>query len=103
MNELTNEEQANIELRHIQLELQSGHTQHFRSFVDQYYCYKNGHIRKKSKRAHWEDIVWTGIVSAEAIKLRKKSQKEELTDQAIRKMVVKEHVGNSEDIHVLKW
>lgn len=70
---------ARIELEHIQLELRNGRAQHLRSFIDQYYCYKNGHV-KRTGTAHWESIVWKGNVSREARRL------------GDRKLVVKEHV-----------
>lgn len=69
---------ARIELEHIQLELRNGRTHHFRHFVDQYYCYKNGHV-KRTGTAHWESVVWKGNVSLHARKL------------GDRKLVVKEH------------
>lgn len=70
---------ARIELEHIQLELRNGRAQHFRSFIDQYYCYVHGHVNKTGS-AHWESIVWTGSVSRHARSL------------GDRKLVVKEHV-----------
>ena len=74
-----NEEYAETELKHIQLELKNNRTQHLRHFVDQYYCYKNGFVNSNG-RAHWEAIVWNDRVSVAARKL---------TD---RKAVVKEHI-----------
>ena len=68
-----------IELRHIQLELENGRTQHFRSFIDQYYCYKHGYINKSGK-AKWNDLFWKEIVSKKAKKTNDK------------KNVIKEHV-----------
>jgi hypothetical protein len=70
---------AEIELKHIQLELQNGRTQHLRHFVDQYYCYRNGLV-KRSGRADWERVVGLGIVSTAARRV--------LHD---RELVVKEH------------
>lgn len=75
----TGDSNARIELEHIQLELKNGRTQHLRHFVDQYYCYKNGHI-KSTGVADWESIVWKGFVSLDARRL------------GDRKLVVKEHV-----------
>ncbi len=72
-------ENAEIELRHIQLELENGRTQHFRSFIDQYYCYKNGYINRSGK-AKWDSLFWKEIVSKEARKTKDK------------KMVTKEHL-----------
>ncbi len=74
-----NEKNAQIELQHIELELRNNRTQHLRHFVDQYYCYKNNHV-KRSGRANWEGMVWKGFVSVEAAKISN------------RKEVVKEHV-----------
>jgi len=68
-----------IELRHIQLELENGRFQHFRSFVDQYYCYKHGYVNRSGK-AKWTDLFWKEIVSKEAKKTND------------RKMVIKEHI-----------
>lgn len=68
-----------IELKHIQLELESGRGQHLRHFVDQYFCYKNGYV-KKTGRADWEAIVWRENVSRAASRT------------TIRTDVVKEHV-----------
>jgi len=68
-----------IELEHIQLELRNGRAQHLRHFVDQYYCYKHGHV-KKTGTAHWESILWTTNVSRDARSI------------GDRKQVVKEHV-----------
>ena len=70
---------AQVELQHIELELRNGRAQHMRSFVDQYYCYKNGHMNSRG-RASWDVVVWKGLVSVEA---------RELGD---RKQVVKEHL-----------
>ena len=70
---------AELELKHIQLELQHNRYQHLRHFVDQYYCYRHG-IVKRTGRANWEGVVWKGIVSVSA---RLESD---------RKRVVKEHV-----------
>jgi len=76
MNKLEN---TQIELRHIQLELENGRFQHFRSFVDQYYCYKHGYINRNGK-AKWSDLFWKEIVSKNAQKTNDK------------KKVIKEHV-----------
>ncbi|MGQ7960249.1 hypothetical protein ACUTAF_21450 [Pseudomonas sp. SP16.1] len=75
----SNNKNALIELQHIELELRNNRTQHFRHFVDQYYCYKHNHVNGSGK-ANWEGMVWKGFVSTEALKT---------TD---RKSVVKEHV-----------
>ncbi|MFT6908475.1 MAG: hypothetical protein ACJAS1_005177 [Oleiphilaceae bacterium] len=70
-----------IELRHIKLELDNNRFQHLRHFVDQYYCYKNGYI-KRTGTADWEKIVWG---ENEAIS-------EGATKTQDRKLVVKEHI-----------
>ena len=68
-----------IELKHIQLELQNGRSQHLRHFVDQYYCYSRGYINKNGN-AKWDLIFWKEWVSKKA---------EKKTDK---KLVVKEHI-----------
>jgi hypothetical protein len=90
-----NEEYAKIELKHIQLELQNNRTQHLRSFVDQYYCYKHGFVNRNGG-AKWEALVWKGVVSVEARKLKDeistKVKSDKLALEEVRKKVVKEHV-----------
>ncbi len=76
---MTKLENTQIELMHIKLELDNGRTQHFRSFIDQYYCYKNGYVTRTG-RAKWTALFWKEIVSKNA---------KQITDQ---KLVVKEHV-----------
>ena len=68
-----------IELKHIQLELNNNRTQHLRHFIDQYFCYKHGYVNKSGK-AKWDDIFWNETVSIAASKTRTKGD------------VVKEHV-----------
>ena len=63
---LTIEEQAQIELKHIELELKNNRDQHLRHFMDQYYCYRHGYVRGKNNRADWEAIVWNDKVSLAA-------------------------------------
>ena len=63
---------ALIELMHIQLELNNSRTQHFRHFVDQFYCYKHGYINKSGK-ANWDSILWKDYVSKAAKKTKEKS------------------------------
>lgn len=72
-------EYAQLELKHIQLEIEHHRYQHLRHFIDQYYCYSR-HIVKRTGRADWEGVVWKGIVSVAA---------RSVSD---RKRVVKEHV-----------
>lgn len=90
-----NEEYAAIELKHIELELQNKRTQHFRSFVDQYYCYKHDLVNRNGG-AKWEAAVWKGVVSVEARKLKgeisAKVKSDKLALEKVRKKVVKEHV-----------
>jgi hypothetical protein len=76
---MKNLDNTQIELAHIKLELENGRTQHFRSFVDQYYCYEHGYVNRNGK-AKWDDIFWKEIVSDEAKKTNDKSK------------VTKEHV-----------
>lgn len=76
--ESPNRRNARVELEHIHLELRNGRAQHLRHFVDQYYCYKNGHV-KRTGAAHWESVVWKANVSREARRL------------GDRKLVVREH------------
>ncbi|WP_339627092.1 hypothetical protein [uncultured Winogradskyella sp.] len=60
-----------IELKHIELEIVNNRTHHFRSFIDQYFCYKNNYITKSGK-ANWSKIPWNEYVSIEANKTRDK-------------------------------
>ena len=76
---LTNEKYAEIELKHIQIELKNNRYQHLRNFIDQYFCYKNGYI-KRTGNADWEGMVWNETVSLKA------------KNEPNRKKVVKEHV-----------
>ena len=90
-----NLEWAEIEPKHIKLELEHRRFQHLRHFVDQYYCYKNGFVNGNN-RADWESIVWNDKVSVEARKLHDKTlAKGKPNNQVLkelRKKVVKEHV-----------
>ena len=70
---------AELELMHIQLEIKYNRYHHLRHFVDPYYCYCKG-IIKRTGRANVEGVIWKGIVSV-AAKL-----------EVDRKNVVKEHV-----------
>ncbi len=76
----TNERNAAIELRLIELELRNRTPQHLRHFVDQYYCYKHG-IVNRNGGARWAGIVGRGHVSIEGRRL--------ISD---RKNIVKEHM-----------
>lgn len=73
---------AQVELRHIKLELNSGRCQHMRHFIDQYYCYRRGgdYVRA-SGTAHWQKIWFKAVRSREA---------QQVGDD--REALVKEHV-----------
>ena len=75
-----NHSYAELELRHVQLELEHRRFQHLRHFIDQYYCYRKG-IVKRTGTADWESVVWKGVVSTRARSL-----------EPDRSQVVKEHV-----------
>lgn len=60
-----------IELKHIELEIKNNRTNHFRHFVDQYFCYKNNYVTKSGK-ASWSKIPWNEYVSIDADKTRNK-------------------------------
>jgi len=64
----SNQKNALVELKHIELELINGRHQHLRHFVDQYHCYKNNFV-KRTGYADWEGVVWNGFVSVEARQL----------------------------------
>ena len=95
MNKVSPTESALIELKHIHLELQNNRTKHLRHFVDQYYCYKHGFVNRNGG-AKWEALVWKGVVSVEARKLKdeihEKVKSDKLALEEVRKKVVKEHV-----------
>ena len=74
----SNDDNVEIELLHIELELKIGRAQHFRHFVDQYYCYRHGYVTSGG-RAKWEALLRTGVVSAAAL------------DERERKRLVREH------------
>lgn len=57
--------QAEIELKHIQLELSCGRANHFRHFIDQYFCYANGYVSSNGNAA-WGKIVGQEYVSPKA-------------------------------------
>lgn len=83
IEKIRNLNNANIELKHIELELLHGRTQHLRHFIDQYYCYTHGFVNRNGKAA-WGKIFFVGNVSKEAQKFKGLPQN--------RKQVVKEHV-----------
>lgn len=72
-------QQSEIELRHIQLELQNSRGNHLRHFVDQYYCFENNFVTRNGKPA-WNKIFWSGWVSPKAAKVSDRNK------------VVKEHI-----------
>lgn len=74
-----NSKNAEIELKHIQIELENNRTQHMRHFIDQYYCYKNGFVNSNGK-ASWEKILWNGFVSVNA------------KNETDRSKIIKEHI-----------
>jgi len=94
---ISNNKNAIIELKHIELELRNSRTQHFRHFIDQYYCYKHNHV-KASGKANWEGMVWKGFVSIEASKIsnRKDVVKEHVIPLKVITKILLEHSRNSE-------
>jgi len=70
---------AELELKHVQLELEHRRCQHMRHFIDQYYCYRKGFV-KSSGVADWDAPIWKGVVSVAARR-----------EEGNRKLVVKEH------------
>jgi hypothetical protein len=75
---------AQIELKHIQLELSNSRAQHMRHFIDQYFCYANGYVNKNGK-AKWDAILWNENVSTKALELKS-------IGETTYKAVTKEHV-----------
>jgi hypothetical protein len=71
---------AELELRHIQLELSERRTYHLRTFVDAYICYRERSVRSGSGAAHWEALMWRTITSKNAMAVHGQ-----------RDLVVKEH------------
>lgn len=59
---------AQIELQHILLELNSNRTHHMRHFIDSYFCYSNNFINKNGN-AKWQNLLWTQKISNEAKKV----------------------------------
>ena len=74
-DDVKNELYAKIELKHIRLELRNNRTQHFRHFIDQYFCYKNEYVNKAGN-ANWNDILWNENVS---ILARKETDNKKIT------------------------
>ncbi len=72
--------QAQLELQHIQLELQHGRADHFRHFIDQFYCFTNDFVNRNGG-AKWSVLHWHGFVSKSA-----------RVAAANEKKVVKDHV-----------
>lgn len=73
------QDNAQIELLHIQLELHHHRSQHMRHFIDQYFCYRHGLVTSSGK-ANWGKLFWYGHVSIQAAQETDKTR------------VVKEHV-----------
>lgn len=65
---MTHVENAEIELAHIQLELdrRGNRPRHLRHFIDQYFCYTNGYVNRNGG-ADWNRIFWSEWVSASAL------------------------------------
>jgi hypothetical protein len=84
-----NAKNALIELKHIQLELENRRSQHFRHFVDQYYCYKNNYVNSNGV-ANWNLIFFRCTVSLEACKLAKNNLV--IKDHAVPLKVIREYL-----------
>ena len=88
-------ESYNIELEHIRLELthRRCNISHLRHFVDQWFCYKHGHITK-SGIASWGKIIFNEYVSEGVLKLLENHTKSELLNmKGKNKLIVeKEHI-----------
>jgi hypothetical protein len=66
-NKKTLKKYAQIELKHILIEIKNQRGEHLRHFIDQYFCYKNGYVTKNCKPA-WGKILWNEWVSDQAEK-----------------------------------
>lgn len=88
-------ESYNIELEHIRLELthRRCNISHLRHFVDQWFCYKHGHITKGGI-ASWGKIIFNEYVSEGVSKLLENHTKSELLNmKGKNKLIVeKEHI-----------
>ena len=88
-------ENYKVELEHIKTELvyRRHNISHLRHFVDQWFCYKHGHITKGNNAA-WGKIIFTEYVSEGVIKLLEKYSKKELLNMKGKsKLIVeKEHI-----------
>lgn len=82
---MTNEE---IELRHIQLELQNGRSQHLRHFIDQYFCYKEGYVSRNG-RSKWSLMYKQEWVSINAEEIDDKKLLVEKEDIVPLKLITK--------------
>jgi len=81
---------ARIELEHLKLELEHRRTQHFRHFIDQYFCYKNDLVTR-SGLVNWGALPWKYTISAGAEKIRL-ANPHKLSKSAMSQLVIKEHV-----------
>ena len=92
-------ESYKIELEHIRLEIIHRRTKngtvinHFRHFVDQWFCYKYGYITN-GNRAAWGKIIFKEYVSEGVLKLLEKYTEEDLLSMKgkNRLIVEKEHI-----------
>jgi len=88
-------ENYKIELEHIRIELihRRKNVNHFRHFVDQWFCYKHGHITKGGT-ASWGKIIFNEYVSEGVSKLLENHTRVELLNmKGKNKLIVeKEHI-----------
>ena len=95
-----------IELEHVQVELKYGRSQHFRHFIDQWFCYKWGYIKKRGKQPDWDSIAWQEYVTDDAMIVLEEVNTAKTKEEkkiAMRKVILKEHViPMKEIIRVLK-
>jgi hypothetical protein len=88
-------ESYKVELEHIRIELmhRRQNVSHLRHFVDQWFCYKHGHITKGNK-ATWGKIVFNEYVSEGVLELLEKYTETDLLNmKGKNKLIVeKEHI-----------
>jgi hypothetical protein len=94
------ERNAKVELEHILLELKNGRTQHMRSFIDQYYCFKNGFINKNGGAA-WSKINWNRSVSVKAALLKDEYEKKIMQSPNDKAILIKTLNSNITRDHVI--
>ena len=87
MDKKENSRNAELELKHIELEMRARRFRHLRHFIDPYYCYTNDIVRP-SGAINTDDVMWREYVSVEARRLQ------EITTDAreLRKLVRREHL-----------